>query len=346
MQYRQLGRTDLKVSELCLGTMTWGEQNTEAEGHEQLDYAVSQGINFIDTAEMYPVPPRAETQGKTETILGTWLARRKDRDNLIIASKVAPAADWMSYLRDGKNRADKKNISIALHDSLRRLQTDYIDLYQVHWPERETNYFGKLDYPYPEDDDAVPIAETLAALADFVREGKIRHIGISNETPWGIAEYLRLSELHDMPRIVTIQNPYNLLNRTFEIGCAEFSQRESVGLLPYSPLAFGVLTGKYLDEAKPDNARLTLFDRFTRYTGETGTSMVRAYVELALEHGLSPAQMALAFVTSRPFVTSNIIGATSMQQLKENLDSIHVKLTDEVLRAIDALHISQPNPCP
>lgn len=346
MQYHQLGHTDLRVSEICLGTMTWGEQNTEAEAHEQLDYAVGQGINFIDTAEMYPVPPKAETMGKTEAILGSWLSKRRDRDKLVIATKMAAAADWLPYVRNGNNRADKKNIELALNDSLRRLQTDYIDLYQIHWPERDTNFFGKLDYPFTDNNDGVPIAETLAALADFVEAGKIRHIGISNETPWGIAEYLRQSEKHDLPRIVSIQNPYNLLNRTFEIGCAEFSHRESVGLLSYSPLAFGVLTGKYLDNARPAGARLTLFDRFTRYTGETGVNMTRAYVELALEHGLSPAQMALAFVTGRPFVTSNIIGATGMKQLQENIDSIHVRLSEEVLRAIEELHKLQPNPCP
>ena len=346
MQYRQLGNTHLKVSEVCLGTMTWGEQNTEAEGHEQLDYAVNQGINFVDTAEMYPVPPKADTMGRTEAILGSWLAKRKDRDKLVIATKMAAAADWLPYIRNGNNRADKKNIELALNDSLRRLQTDYIDLYQIHWPERDTNYFGKLDYPYPNSNDGVPIGETLAALADFVQAGKIRHIGISNETPWGIAEFLRQAEKHNLPRIVSIQNPYNLLNRTFEIGCAEFAHRDSVGLLAYSPLAFGVLTGKYLDNSKPAGARLTLFDRFTRYTGETGTSMTRAYVELAHEHDLSPAQMALAFVTSRPFVTSNIIGATSMQQLQENIDSIHLQLSEEALRAIEALHMHQPNPCP
>ena len=346
MDLRPLGNTDLKVSILCLGTMTWGQQNTEAEAHEQLDYATGMGINFIDTAEMYPVPPMASTQGRTETILGTWLASHGNRQQYIIATKVSPAAEWMSYLRDGTNRLDRKNIETALNDSLKRLQTDYIDLYQVHWPERDTNFFGKLDYYHAPDKDGVPIAETLSVLGDLVAAGKIRHIGISNETPWGIAEYLRIAARDSLPRIVSIQNPYNLLNRTFEIGCAEFSHREKVGLLAYSPLAFGALTGKYLNGNRPENARLTLFDRFTRYTNERAVRMTKAYADLAREHNLSPAQMALAFINSRPFLTSNIIGATTMDQLRENIDSIDIHLSKELLRSIDALHEQQPNPSP
>jgi len=345
MEYRQLGRTGIDVSQICLGTMTWGEQNSEADAREQLDYAVDQGINFIDTAEMYPVAPRKETQGLTEQYLGNWLAKRKDRDRLIIASKVSGPADWMPYLRNGGG-LDRKNIETALNDSLKRLQTDYIDLYQVHWPERDTNYFGKLGYYHAPEKDGVPIEETLTVLADQVRAGKIRHIGISNETPWGIAEYLRLSEQKGLPRIVSIQNPYNLLNRTFEVGAAEFAHRENVGLLAYSPLAFGVLSGKYLDNQRPAGARLTLFDRFVRYTNPEGERCTREYVELARENNLDPAQMALAFVNSRPFLTSNIIGATSMEQLKSNIASHELRLSKDILRAIASIHQRQSNPCP
>ncbi len=346
MKYKELGRTGIQVSQICLGSMTWGEQNTEAEGHGQLDYAIEQGINFIDTAELYPVPPRAETQGRTEAILGGWLGQRRDRDKLVIATKVCAAADWVPYLRNGKHRLNKINIEAALHDSLRRLQTDYIDLYQVHWPERDTNYFGKLGYYHVPEKDGVPIAETLAVLGDLVKAGKIRHIGISNETPWGIAEYLRLAAREGLPRIVSIQNPYNLLNRTFEIGCAEFAHREAVGLLAYSPLGFGTLTGKYLVKGRPAGARLTLFTRFTRYTNEQGIASTRAYVDLAHAYGLDPAQMALAFVNSRPFLTSTIIGATTMEQLRNNIASIELELPKELLRAIEEQHIRQPNPCP
>ena len=346
MQFNQLGRTDVKVSLICLGTMTWGEQNTEQEAHAQLDYAVDAGINFIDTAELYPVAPRAETQGRTEEYLGNWLAQCKNRDKLIIASKVSAAADWLPYLRDGKNRLDRKNIEAALNSSLKRLQTDYIDLYQVHWPERDTNFFGKLGYYHVPEKDGVPITETLEVLGGLVKKGKIRYIGISNETPWGIAEYLRLSEQHDLPRIVSIQNPYNLLNRTFEIGAAEFAHRENVGLLAYSPLGFGVLTGKYLNGAKPAGARMTLFDRFSRYFNEAGIQCTKDYVELARVNDLDPAQMALAFVNSRPFLTSNIIGATSIEQLKTNIDSINIKLPKEILKSIEDIHTRQPNPCP
>lgn len=346
MQYKQLGRTDIKVSQLCLGTMTWGEQNTESEAHEQLDYAINSGINFIDTAEMYPVPPRAETQGRTEIILGTWLRKRKDRNKLIIASKICPAAEWVTYIRNGEVRLDHKNIETAVNDSLKRLQTDYIDLYQIHWPERDTNYFGKLGYYHAPEKDGTPIAETLSFLAEQIKAGKIRHIGISNETPWGIAEYLRVARENNLPRIVSIQNPYNLLNRTFEIGCAEFAHREDVGLLAYSPLAFGMLTGKYLDGAKPANGRLTLFDRFTRYTNEQGINMTAAYAKLASDNNLELSQMALAWVSSRPFLTSNIIGATTMEQLKSNIDSIKLTLSKDIQRAIEELHKRQPNPCP
>ena len=346
MQYNQLGRTSLEVSRLCLGTMTWGEQNTETEAHEQLDFAIGSGINFIDTAELYPVPPRAETQGQTEIILGTWLAKRKDRDKLVIATKICAAAEWLPYLRNGNNRLDRKNIEAALHASLKRLQTDYIDLYQIHWPERDTNYFGKLDYYHAPEKDGVPIVEALNILGEMVLAGKIRYIGISNETPWGISEYLRIAQQNNLPRIVSIQNPYNLLNRTFEIGCAEFAHREQVGLLAYSPLGFGVLSGKYLQGGRPADCRLTLFDRFSRYTNPAGVRCTGDYVHLARNNKMDPAQMALAFVNSRPFLTSNIIGARTMEQLRSNIDSINIKLSRDMLRSIDEIHSRQPNPCP
>ena len=346
MQYKRLGRTDIEVSLICLGTMTWGEQNTEAEAHEQLDYAVDAGINFIDTAELYPVAPMEETQGRTEAYLGNWLNKRKDRDKLIIASKVCASADWISYLRNGDAKLDRQNIEAALDASLKRLQTDYLDLYQLHWPERDTNYFGKQDYYHAPKKDGIPIEETLGVLNDFVQAGKIRQVGISNETAWGTSEYLRVSDKKQFPRIVSIQNPYNLLNRSFEIGLSEFSHREDVGLLAYSPMAFGVLSGKYLNDANPEGARITLFERFSRYTNENGIACTAAYVNLAKESGLDPAQMALAFVNTRPFLTSNIIGATNMTQLKSNIASLDVNISKDVLREIENIHDKQPNPCP
>jgi aryl-alcohol dehydrogenase-like predicted oxidoreductase len=326
--------------------MTFGEQNTEAEAHAQLDRALEAGINFIDTAEMYPVPPRAETQGRTETYIGSWLTRRGGREQLILASKVAGRAEWLPYLRDGKACLDRANIEAALHASLERLGTDYLDLYQVHWPDRPTNFFGQLGYRHPTEDKGVPIEETLGVLGDLVQAGKVRYIGVSNETPWGVMRYLHLAEQHGLPRIQSIQNPYNLLNRSFEIGLAETAHREACGLLAYSPLAFGVLSGKYLDGARPAGARLTLFERFDRYSNALAERTTRAYVELAREHGADPAQMALAWVTSRPFVTSNIIGATSLEQLEGDLASLDLHLTPELVKGIEAVHLRQPNPCP
>lgn len=346
MEYKRLGKTEIEVSLIGLGTMTWGEQNTAAEAHQQLDYATDLGINFIDTAELYPVAARKETQGATETILGQWLSKRTDRDKLIIASKICAAADWIPYLRKGNARLDYTNIENALNVSLKRLQTDYIDLYQLHWPERDTNYFGRLGYSHNPGKDGVPIEETLDALNQFVQAGKIRHIGISNETPWGTTEYLRIAQQKNLPRIVSIQNPYNLLNRSFEIGLAECSHREDVGLLAYSPLGFGGLSGKYLNGAKPEGARLTLFKQFSRYINENGVKCTEAYVDLAKANDLDPAQMALAFVNTRPFVTSNIIGATDMEQLQSNIASLEVTLSQEVLEEIEKIHQQQPNPCP
>ena len=344
MQYRKLGRTNIEVSLIGLGTMTWGEQNTEAEAHEQLDYALEQGVNLIDAAEMYPVPPREETQGLTETYIGNWLAARGNRDQVVLASKVA-GPGMVDYLRGGP-KLNREHIEQALSDSLKRLRTDYLDLYQVHWPARATNFFGQLGYSHQPDDDATPIEETAAALKSLVDSGRVRTIGISNETPWGFMEWIRAHDRGLSERIVSVQNPYNLLNRTFEIGLAEIAHREDAGLLAYSPLAFGALSGKYLDGNKPEGARLTLYERFSRYTGERGQAATRDYVDIARRHDLDPAQMALAWVNSRGFLTANIIGATSMEQLNTNIASIDLALSDEVLREIEAVHERNPNPCP
>ena len=344
MEYRKLGHSNIKVSVISLGTMTWGEQNTESQAHEQLDYAIDHGINFIDVAEMYPVPPRQETQGLTESFLGTWLEKQTKRDQLFIATKVS-GPGMQDYLRKGP-RLSREHIRTAIDDSLKRLKTDYIDLYQVHWPERSTNFFGELGYTHTESPDAVTVEETLSSLAELVDEGKIRYLGISNETPWGVMEYLRLAERHHWPHITSIQNPYNLLNRTFEIGLAEMAHREKVDLLAYSPLGFGVLSGKYLDHPNLPNARLTLFPRFSRYTNDLGVRATREYVQIAKDAGLNPAAMALAYVNSRGFLATNIIGATTMEQLKTNVGSIGLILPEDVLNAIEQVHIKFPNPCP
>ncbi|RMF18775.1 MAG: NADP(H)-dependent aldo-keto reductase [Gammaproteobacteria bacterium] len=345
MEYRQLGRTDMRVSALCLGTMTWGEQNTQDEAFEQMDRAVAAGINFLDTAELYPVPPKAETQGRTETIIGHWFKSRGCRDKVILATKAAGPGDWVSYIRGGP-RFNAKHLTQALNDSLRRLQTDYVDLYQLHWPDRNTNFFGRLGYEPDPDEQQTPILETLEVLADFVKAGKVRAIGLSNETPWGVSRFLHYAESLGLPRVASIQNPYNLLNRTFEVGLAEFAHREQVGLLAYSPLAFGVLSGKYLGGPWPEGARITLFKRFSRYLNAQGIAATEAYVKLARTHGLSPVHMALQFVTTRPFVTSNIIGATTLAQLEENLASLDTELSDEVLQGIEEIHEQYRYPCP
>ena len=266
MEYRQLGRSDLKVSAICLGTMTWGEQNTEAEAHAQLDMAVAAGVNFIDTAEMYPVPPREETYTLTEQYIGNWLQKRNNRDKVILATKIAGRADWLPYVRQGKNCFNRENLEAALDASLKRLQTDYIDLYQLHWPDRKTNFFGRLGFEYDPEDDPVAIEETLQVLTDIAKSGKVRYFGLSNETPWGVMRFLHLAETMNLPRVVSVQNPYNLLNRSYEVGLSEISHREDCGLLAYSPLAFGMLSGKYLHGAKPEGARLSLFERFDRYS--------------------------------------------------------------------------------
>ncbi|MGM0856580.1 MAG: NADP(H)-dependent aldo-keto reductase [Pseudomonadota bacterium] len=343
MQTRPLGRTGMEVSRLCLGTMTFGEQNSEAEAHEQLDRAVAFGINFIDTAEMYPVPPKAETQGLTERYVGSWLKQRRERDDVIIATKAA--GPGLDHIRGGP-RLTREHLFKAVDASLDRLQTDYIDLYQLHWPDRSTNFFGKLGYVHNEEEDATPLEETLTALKELVDAGKIRAIGLSNDTPWGTMRALQLADQLDVPRVASIQNPYNLLNRSFEVGLAEIAHREDVGLLAYSPLGFGVLSGKYLDGAKPPTGRLTLYERFKRYTSPEAEAATKAYVSLARDYGLDPAQMALAFVNSRSFLTSNIIGATTMEQLESNLASESMKLDDDLLEAIDDIHRRMPNPCP
>lgn len=324
--------------------MTFGEQNTEAEAHDQLDCALSHGINFIDTAEMYPVPCREETQGRTEQYIGTWLKKSGRRDDVILASKVA-GPGMMPYLRDGP-QLTPEHIGAALEASLKRLQTDCIDLYQVHWPARNTNFFGKLGYESDPAESATPIEETYACLAKVIEQGKVRYVGVSNETPWGVMQYQSLARAHDWPGVISVQNPYSLLNRTYEIGLAEISHRENIGLLAYSPLGFGVLSGKYLDGKAPADARLVRFTYFDRYTGDVAVQATRAYVELARKNGHTPAQMALAFVNSQPFVASNIIGATSLQQLEEDIDSIDLTLSKEVMEEIEQLHDHWPNPCP
>ncbi|MGL5407195.1 MAG: NADP(H)-dependent aldo-keto reductase, partial [Shewanella sp.] len=327
-------------------TMTWGEQNTQAEAFAQLDYAIGQGINFIDTAEMYPVPPKPETQGETERILGQYLKARGNRDELVIATKIAAPGGKSDYIRHNM-ALDWNNIQQAVDASLTRLQVETIDLYQLHWPDRNSNFFGELMYQEQESELQTPILETLEALADVIRQGKVRYIGVSNETPWGLMKYLQLAEKHGLPRIITVQNPYNLLNRSFEVGMSEISHREELPLLAYSPLAFGALSGKYCHNQWPEGARLTLFKRFARYTGsQLALEATQAYVDLAQEFALSPAQMALAFVNSRKFVGSNIIGATNLTQLKENIDSLTVSLSPALLSRLDALSEQFRFPCP
>jgi len=346
MHYHRIPHSTLEVSQLGLGTMTFGEQNSEADAHQQLDFALASGINFIDTAEMYPVPPRPETQGLTEQYIGSWLKARGSRDKVILASKVAgPSRGADASIRPNQ-ALDRKNIREALDASLKRLNTDYLDLYQLHWPQRQTNYFGKLGYQYSETTIPVTLLETLEALTEQVRAGKIRYIGVSNETAWGVMRYLQLAEKHELPRIVTIQNPYSLLNRSFEVGLAEISQHEGVELLAYSSLAFGTLSGKYLNGAKPAGARNTLFSRFTRYSGEQAQLAIAEYVALAQKHRLDPSQMALAYVRQQPFVASTLLGATTMEQLKINIDSFNLTLDAEVLEGIEAIHRRYTYPAP
>lgn len=332
------------VSKICLGTMTWGEQNSESEAHAQIDYALEHGVNFMDTAEMYAVPPRPETQGLTETYIGNWFARTGKRDAWVVATKACGPNPEFNYLRGGP-RHTRDQIIAACEGSLRRLQTDCIDLYQLHWPDRNANIFGRLNYVHREVPET-PIEETLRALEELVQSGKVGAIGLSNETPWGTMRFLELARREGLPRVETIQNAYNLMNRVFEIGLAEIAHREDVGLLAYSPLAMGLLTGKYRNGARPANSRLALFDRFVRYESETVLTATGAYCELADASGLTPTQLALAFVNSRPFILANIIGATTLEQLAENIASLDVSLDDQVITAIEALHQRQPNPAP
>lgn len=345
MKFRPLGRTGLDVSLVCLGTMTYGEQNSPAEAFEQMDYALDRGINFFDTAEMYSVPVKPETYGRTEEIIGDWFAERGNRDKVILATKILGPGDRYPTARGGKNPdLDAANVRTAVEQSLKRLKTDYIDLYQVHWPARPTNTFGKLNYEHDDSAEPVPIAETLAALDEMVKEGKIRHVGVSNETPWGLLDWLRESERNDHPRIASIQNPYNLINRTFEVGTSEIAIREDVGLLAYGCLASGMLTGKYLGGKRPEGARLTLWaDYFPRYLSQTSFEATEKYVALAERHGLDPAVMAQAFCGSRRFMTSVIIGATKMSQLETNIDAVLTDLPQDVLDGIEAINAERPN---
>lgn len=346
MQYHRIPHSSLEVSVLGLGTMTFGEQNSEADAHAQLDYALAAGINLIDTAEMYPVPPRPETQGLTEQYIGSWIKARGNRDKIVLASKVSgPIRGNDAGIRP-QQALDRKNIRAALDASLKRLNTDYLDLYQLHWPQRTTNCFGKLNYQYTDEKATIPLLETLEALTEQVRAGKIRYIGVSNETPWGVMRYLQLAEKHELPRIVSIQNPYSLLNRSFEIGLAEISQHEGIELLAYSSLAFGTLSGKYLNGAKPAGARNTLFSRFTRYSSAQSQAAIAEYVALAKKHGLDPSQMALAFVRQQPFVASTLLGATTLEQLKINIDSFDVVLNEDVLQALEEIHSRFTIPAP
>lgn len=333
-----------EVSKICLGTMTWGQQNTEAEAHEQISYALDRGINMLDAAEMYPVPPRAETQGRTEEYIGTWFKKTGLRDKYILATKAAGPNPEFHYLRGGP-RFTREQLMEAVDGSLRRLQTDCIDLYQLHWPDRYTNFFGQRGYLHREQPET-PIDETLRALQELVAAGKIKTIGLSNETPWGTMKFLELADREGLPRVESIQNPYGLLNRTYEIAMAEVSRREDVGLLAYSPLGMGLLTGKYRHGAKPEGSRMAVFERFTRYDGDETLEATEQYLQLAEEHGLNPTHMALAFVNTRPFVLSNIIGATNMDQLKMNIDSLDVMLTKDVLKGIEAIQQRIPNPAP
>ena len=345
MKHKKLGSSDLMVSEVCLGTMTFGEQNTEAEAHQQLDYAVAHGVNFIDTAEMYPVMPRAETVNRTEQYIGTWIKQSGKRDQVIIATKVAGPSRGMPWIRNGDNDLDEKNIRLAVEGSLRRLQTDYIDLYQLHWPSRNAPIFGQKEFNPELERESVAIEATLDVLDALIKEGKVRHVGVSNETPWGVSEFIKHAERKQQARIVSIQNPYHLMNRSYEQGLTETCFREEVSLLAYSPLAFGRLTGKYVDDAQA-KGRLTLFPATwsPRYMRQEVIATSGRYTKLARDYGYTPTQLALAWCYSRWFVTSTIIGATNLQQLEENIRATDVKLTDEVIAAINTIHAVAGNP--
>jgi len=342
MEYNKLPGTEIEVSKICLGTMTWGTQNTKEEAFEQMDYALANGVNFFDTAELYPVPASADTYATTEVYIGEWLESRKSRDKIILASKIAGPGDYTAHIRKTGFKGD--SIDKALDESLKRLKTDYIDLYQLHWPERLTNYFAVRNFKYFNDSWEDNFQEILHKLKKAVDAGKVRHVGLSNENPWGIMKFLEYSK-NELPKMITIQNPYSLLNRLFEIGSGEICKRENVGLLAYSPLGFGVLTGKYRNGNVPKNSRLDLFPTMARYTNDNCKNATELYHQIAEKHNLTLTELALAFVNDRPFVTSNIIGATNMQQLKENIDSIEINLTQDILEEIENIHLSDPNPC-
>ena len=346
MNYKKLGNTDLNVSTICLGTMTWGEQNTQKEGFEQMDYAFSNGVNFWDTAEIYSIPMREETYGETEKIIGNWFEKSKKRKEVILATKVCGNTS-NKYIRGGGNNFGKKKIGLALEESLKRLKTDYIDLYQLHWPERNTNFFGKLGYEHDDSNEWTQFEDILSDLKKFIDEGKIRHIGLSNETPWGLFKFLELSKNRNLPRMLSVQNPYNLLNRTYEVGLAEMSVREKTGLLAYSPLACGYLTGKYRNNQMPKGSRIELHkDFWTRYNKPNTDKAIDAYYEIAQKYKLDLAQMSLKFLEIQPFVTSVIIGATTMDQLKTNVESVNINLTNEIIEKINEVQKVYPNPCP
>lgn len=344
MKYNRLGESNLEVSEICLGTMTWGEQNSEQEAHQQLDYAIGRGVNFVDVAEMYPVPPRAETQGRTEEILGTWL-KRQPRERLVVATKITAPGRGFGWVRGGPDAIDRKSVRKALDGSLKRLQTDYVDLYQIHWPDRYLPLFGRAFYDPADERPTVPFEEQLEAFDEVIKAGKVRYLGLSNESPWGVGEFLRIARNRSLPIAVSIQNAYSLLNRSYEMGLSEVTRREGIPLLAYSPLGFGHLSGKYLNGARPAGARLTQFPAFgQRYDKPNVAPAVAAYADLAARAGLSPATLAIAFCRSRWFCASTIIGATTMSQLKENIDTESVDLAADVLDEIDQIHLRYPNP--
>ena len=344
MNFKKLGSTELKVSTICLGTMTWGEQNSEKDGFDQMDYALDKGVNFFDTAELYSIPPKKNTFGKTEEIIGNWFVKRKNREKVILASKISgPGLNW---IRGGGNQYDKKNLNLALNESLKRLKTDYIDLYQLHWPERKTNFFGRLGYQHKDDKKWNNFEDVLNSLNDIIKSGKVRYVGLSNETAWGLSRFLEISKRKNLPKMMSVQNPYNLLNRTYEVGLAEISIREESGLLAYSPLAFGYLTGKYRENKLPEGSRIKLFKDFTRYKNENGQKAIEEYYKIAKKHGINFAQMSLKFCEIQPFITSVIIGATTMEQLKTNIESVNVKLSDYTINEINEIQKKYPNPCP
>ena len=346
MNYKKLGNTDLDVSTICLGTMTWGEQNSEREGFEQMDFALSQGVNFWDTAEIYSIPMREETYGETEKIIGNWFQKTKKRNDVILATKVCGNTS-NKYIRGGGNSFGKKKITEALDESLRRLKTDYIDLYQLHWPERNTNFFGDYGYEHDENDkDWTPFEEILESLKKFIKQGKIRYVGLSNETAWGLSKFLELSKMKGLPRMMSVQNPYNLLNRTYEVGLAEISIREQSGLLAYSPLAFGYLTGKYRNNKLPAKSRMQLFKNFNRYKNENGQKAIDEYYKISKKYNLDFTQMSLKFCEIQHFTTSVIIGATTMEQLKTNIESVNVNLNSDIINDINKIQQKYPNPCP